>query len=1168
MEGFYIGKHNIPFLGPNARLSSKRFWRVGHDVHHPNNRHCQCHSCNHPCAHICKTRKPKGKRWTEDMAHMCHFSSKPHATMCCGGEDLPAAMQPLKEPGTSWKHSEVISSFQTVPAEILHQRKATLQSFSFNPTRSASIAKDFSLKKHQIDDRFNRDSIKDSSNENGSNNNINRDNNKNEKSSCNNLHDAEIVPQQRSTTPRPPSSLETSCFLERTGSDLSISSLPSSSSVAEIYINRSVLTDESDIDSETERSLDSNRQQRQNTKQGFRSLVACFLANSLRLKSIKFDSQNQSDLSTNRSRKLHHPTTKINHHRHHSNASARKKVIRTKRKPQRLGLSSTDTSYHLDVAPQNNPSTSKNLKKNNIENENRSHSGSSATPQPCFTSATDQFIQSIKMNPAHNHTSNQVYSSPRIDQMQKYQSMKMNLSNQKLSPYACTPLNSNLDHNRSQPNFATNMPPLPPIPVSSQQSLLSHRSHPIDGHISEEPLTSTSSSTTQKYTIAESSDINNSTSHNEKSISSQTKQALNYSTTTSGENSQSPRRRRQKGPAPKPPSKDRDDPVDYSSRRMTNVQPISTTSPTASSFNQSLSNSSLTTNCSVNVDKKIFQNLVLDDGGVRGFGDGLDGADDDDNEGGGNNDGDNPQSLQQQSPNQLPPNLVRSLSEQKQLNMKLMINAVPTFRSEVNLQKISDAKIVTKTDTIAGGDDVDVDDLKVNNNEKKSRNAMHNNLDADDDDVILINNLNYGDIGKNIKKSKHNNGDQPKHHHHRNHQHHHHHHHHRRHHHHHNQDNQKNDTILLKHKDEKIDENIYEIPISGRNLLKIKQNDDDYPPPPLLPKKTFDPLKVFGCSIDTDTNKLLERKEQESNDQNRVCQRTKRELSLSKMAPSDLIPLEQYTCCALHWQEYLDQISSTIVEPIMVVGDVGPTIVCDDNLEDDSQHEISKNIAAKSEYSKIQNEKIDGVGDCYQCKTCGTMMDKKIMNNEPNESDALMIDALLSPKHDHVRWKRNSLIQLVNNDENKGGGSLTKSISPSTDDFNHIDSLFEEMINCELVRTCSDGSLTNTASLATVVEQQSDTLPNHSNLIRFQDLCRNSNLKGSNEYIENQNFLVKNKFSGTLDHFSYKLCFLSNELQRFIIIIDDDRNREITTPIKTLSMSCQFSVPKFRPQRS
>lgn len=52
--------------------------------------HCLCHNCNHPCAHLCKTARPKGKKGKKDVkiAHMCHFSHKPHGKLCCGGEDL------------------------------------------------------------------------------------------------------------------------------------------------------------------------------------------------------------------------------------------------------------------------------------------------------------------------------------------------------------------------------------------------------------------------------------------------------------------------------------------------------------------------------------------------------------------------------------------------------------------------------------------------------------------------------------------------------------------------------------------------------------------------------------------------------------------------------------------------------------------------------------------------------------------------------------------------------------------------------------------------------------------------------------------------------------------------------------------------------------------------
>lgn len=262
--------------------------QVGHDVHSPNNRHCQCHSCNHPCAHICKTRKPKGKKWTDEMAHMCHFSSKPHAQMCCGGEDLPSALQ--CEPGASWKHSEVISSLRTVPTEQMYIPNKSMGVLGLHqPSTSTAmleldniIAKK-SLRKSNASPLFLRDT-------------------------CN------------------------SALLERTGSDLSISSLPSSSSVAEAYVNRSVLTDESDIDSETERSLESTRKVAH--KQGFRSLVACFLANSLRL--------------THKSDKHKTPDHGFREKR------VKKKTYgkeRRRSKPNKYGLSSTDNTDSYRDSP-------------------------------------------------------------------------------------------------------------------------------------------------------------------------------------------------------------------------------------------------------------------------------------------------------------------------------------------------------------------------------------------------------------------------------------------------------------------------------------------------------------------------------------------------------------------------------------------------------------------------------------------------------------------------------------------------------------------------------------------------------------------------------------------------------------------------------------------------
>src|SRR5699024_1566532 len=125
-------------------------------------------------------------------------------------------------------------------------------------------------------------------------------------------------------------------LLERTGSDLSISSLPSSSSVAEVYIGRSVLTDESDIDSETERSLEANSKVG-NSRQGLRSLVACFIANSLRLK--KPEKEKKETTKSGRS----HGGKRVK-----KSTRSEKDRFRSKQ-PRPLGLSSTDGSSYADI---------------------------------------------------------------------------------------------------------------------------------------------------------------------------------------------------------------------------------------------------------------------------------------------------------------------------------------------------------------------------------------------------------------------------------------------------------------------------------------------------------------------------------------------------------------------------------------------------------------------------------------------------------------------------------------------------------------------------------------------------------------------------------------------------------------------------------------------------
>lgn len=493
-------------------------------MHSPNNRHCQCHSCNHPCAHICKTRKPKGKRWTDEMAHMCHFSSKPHAHMCCGGEDLPSAAQPIMEPGISWKHSEVISSLRAVPIEPQSHRR-----------KSATVP------------------------------------------------DAEMRPSKKSPRKLSPT-FNGSAILERTGSDISISSLPSSSSVAEVYIGRSVLTDESDIDSETERSLEqvavaattTSNNAKVGNKQGLRSLVACFFANSLRnLK--KFDKKEKP---------LTSGATRSQRNRKRSQQLlSRSEKDKLRHKPAKLGLSSTDASYG-DI-----PSSVANTAPLNSLSSDISH-------PVCYA-------QDVNVRPSVLYSSS---SSPR---------------------YAST----------SKAMKQSGLKSSPPCRISEFVQ------RQIDGHISEEVTNSTSSSSAPKATSVE--------------------RPERPSTNASTENTSSPRRRRLKGPAPKPPIY-----MTQCSSSPLSTNFVSTSCP--SSLPQSPSNSSVVTSSSTASKKNHHHHH-------------------------------HHKVVHSKSPVPLPPNLTRSLSEQKQLNMKNMINAMAEFRSEVNLQEEEKAVIagqstITETD--------------------------------------------------------------------------------------------------------------------------------------------------------------------------------------------------------------------------------------------------------------------------------------------------------------------------------------------------------------------------------------------------------------------------------------------------------------------------------------
>lgn len=233
--------------------------------------HCLCHNCNHPCAHLCKTAKSKGRKGKKDVkiAHMCHFSHKPHGKLCCGGEDL------LYESITSPKNS--------IPADTCDtQTDRRLSELSSSRNRSKGSRSETRQRRRRSGDG----------------------------SSSRRSSSLPVVPSvRRSPVPEEPESQdeeeeEVSECLEcqressvqvtdettgqqavrsRSGSELSIASLPSTSSPVEVFIARGVLTDESDLDFDLLHAMppktpsEGSFTERGRVSGGLRSLVSCLV---------------------------------------------------------------------------------------------------------------------------------------------------------------------------------------------------------------------------------------------------------------------------------------------------------------------------------------------------------------------------------------------------------------------------------------------------------------------------------------------------------------------------------------------------------------------------------------------------------------------------------------------------------------------------------------------------------------------------------------------------------------------------------------------------------------------------------------------------------------------------------------------------------------------------
>lgn len=173
------------------------------------------------------------------MAHMCHFSSKPHNKMCCGGEDLSNALRPLTHPGASWTHTNLMPSLTTVPMVQNATMIATMDSPLLEVRRKSVTI---------LDDK------------------------KSEDKGSEELSSPTIPEKKHANEP----SLTHSFVKNRSSSDISISSLPSQEWQPRQppFIGHSVLTDESDLESDRS-STPSTR-----NNLGLRKLMACFVSSS------------------------------------------------------------------------------------------------------------------------------------------------------------------------------------------------------------------------------------------------------------------------------------------------------------------------------------------------------------------------------------------------------------------------------------------------------------------------------------------------------------------------------------------------------------------------------------------------------------------------------------------------------------------------------------------------------------------------------------------------------------------------------------------------------------------------------------------------------------------------------------------------------------------------
>lgn len=572
--------------------------------------HCLCNNCNHPCAHLCKTTKSvkrkaprlgKHGKAVDDshhIAHLCHFSHKPHGDgkLCCGGDELfyEGAKSPKQSLALSNGSALLNGEKKRDNSLVSKARKESDSSRVRDRENSEPRSSRRSLASHRTGASRRTSSVP---------------------TSAERKH-------RRASSPRPLAPPDKRRGSNNNGSELSIASLPSTSSPVEVFIARGALTDESEApesdDEECEPRAASEHVNggpgSKGRSGGLRSLVSC-LVPGISVSSSKKKQKHRRERFDCKRKKHFQPYT-------NSSCSSRSQ--------------SRSRSYH--------------------------HRGLSTSPEPdaCEPGqAKNNECSSKREKPTTNgfhepdiadslHVASASSSSPNL--LSPVRDRDRFVATEAYLSYARTVSMQNTIDASSRSPIVT---PLPPLlhhnsPASKSEKLIAELPAPPPASVSKSPQMLRAPSGESSASLGPSPSGSSRNSGRLVTTKADVEVTRSPSMHSSGSSLLTPGGRRKKCKAPAPP------PLSPGSH---NASPSSTsvTSPVTSPA----------TSASLGIKRKSLKSRPAP------------------------------------TPPPLKALLTRSMSEQKQLNVKNLLNAAPSFRSEVDL-KAASKKQQTTTQTLEG----------------------------------------------------------------------------------------------------------------------------------------------------------------------------------------------------------------------------------------------------------------------------------------------------------------------------------------------------------------------------------------------------------------------------------------------------------------------------------